>query len=204
MLLWDFLFLMKGKGGLSRGDKGMIKKKYIGTKTGQNLLTAVNEEAMSYIKYKWMLAEGVRKDYPPLMEFFNKIAHNEREHCEIWAEEVYQKKTALEDLMAAIDREVSEGLDTYGEYAKTAREEGFEEIAKKFDMAACIERSHAIQLGEVAKALSDGTVYHSTEEMVWTCMECGNKVVGTIPPVRCPMCSHMNTYIRHTPIEQQI
>ena len=182
----------------------MIKKKYVGTKTGENLLRLVDEEAMSYIKYKWMLAEGLKKDYPPLYEFFCKIAHNEREHCEIWAEEVYQRKTVIEDLIEAIDREINEGLNEYDNCAKTAREEGFEELAKKFDMAACIERSHAIQLSEAAERLKGGTVYTSTEEIIWTCTECGNKLVGTHPADKCPMCGHMHTYIKHTPIEQQL
>ncbi len=187
-----------------KGDYDMIKKKYRGTKTGENLKEAVNEEAMSYIRYKWMLAEGMKEDYPPLNEFFNKIAHNEREHCEIWAEELYQKTTAMEDLMKAIEDETGEGLSVYEEYAKTAREEGFEELAKKFDMASCIERSHAIQLSEVAEHLKQGTVYHDAEELIWTCIKCGNRLIGTDTPKKCPMCGNLNTYIRLTPAEQQL
>ena len=182
----------------------MIKKKYKGTKTAENLMKAVDDEAMSYIKYQWMIGVGLQKDYPPLTEFFGKIARNEKEHCEIWAEELYQKKTVMEDVLDAIDREISEGLGTYDEYAKTAREEGFEELAKKFEMAACIERSHALQLSQIKEHLVQGTMYNSEERIIWTCEECGNRMIGTYPPEICPMCGHKHSYIRHTPVEQVI
>ena len=82
----------------------------------------------------------------------------------------------------------------YKEFAEVAREEGFKEIAAKFEMVAKIEKSHEERYRKLAANKDNKTVYEKDEEVVWICRNCGHLHYGKKAPETCPTCNHPQSY----------
>ena len=82
----------------------------------------------------------------------------------------------------------------YAEFAKTAREEGFEELAKKFEGVAEIEKHHEERYRKLLKNINDKKVFSRDGESIWICRNCGHIVVGKEAPEVCPVCAHPRAY----------
>ena len=95
-------------------------------------------------------------------------------------------KETGENLKAAQEGEHYEWTEMYAQFAKEAKEEGFTEIAKKFELVAAIEKSHDERYGKLLANVQDGKVFARNEGAVWVCLNCGHIYTGTTPPVICP------------------
>lgn len=82
----------------------------------------------------------------------------------------------------------------YPEFAKTAREEGFEDIAFLFEKVADIEKEHEDRYRKLIRNLKDGLVFSSDGDTVWECSNCGHIVIGRKAPEVCPVCKHPQSY----------
>ena len=82
----------------------------------------------------------------------------------------------------------------YAEFAKTARAEGFEDIAKQFEGVAAIEKAHEERYRKLLGNIKDGIVFSREEDMIWECSNCGHIVVGKKAPELCPVCKHPKSY----------
>jgi len=102
--------------------------------------------------------------------------------------------STLENLKTAAEGENYEWTDMYAEFAKTAREEGFEEIAKKFEGVAAIEKSHEERYLKLLKNIEDEKVFSSDGDAIWVCRNCGHIVIGSKAPEVCPVCAHPKAY----------
>ncbi len=89
----------------------------------------------------------------------------------------------------------------YPGMAKTAREEGFEEIAVLFDCLAQIEKEHEERYAKLLKRFEDGTTFSRPKVVKWRCRNCGLVVEGTEPPQQCPACKHPQAYFEVVPEE---
>ncbi len=78
----------------------------------------------------------------------------------------------------------------YPSFARVAREEGFEEIAKTFEAIAVAEKQHEKRYLALAGNVEDGKVFRKDEPVVWRCLNCGYVHEGTEAPDRCPACAH--------------
>ena len=99
-----------------------------------------------------------------------------------------------ENLKAAADGENYEWTDMYDEFAKTAREEGFEQIAKMFEGVGKIEKHHEERYRKLLKNVEDKLVFSSEGDAIWICRNCGHVCVGKEAPKVCPVCAHPQSY----------
>ena len=73
-------------------------------------------------------------------------------------------------------------------------EEGYDEIAAKFELVAGIEQVHEARYVKLRENIENDVVFKNTEVTVWKCRECGNIHVGKEAPEICPVCSHPQAY----------
>ena len=98
------------------------------------------------------------------------------------------------DLVSAAEGENFEWTDMYADFAKTAEEEGFTELAEKFRMVAAIEKTHEERYRALLHNVETKEVFEKSEVKVWECRNCGHIVVGVKAPQVCPVCNHPQAY----------
>lgn len=117
-----------------------MSNKYAGTKTEQNLRDAFAGESQARNKYTYFASVAKKEGYEQMAELFLKTADNEKEHAKMWFKELGELGDTKANLLAAAAGENYEWTDMYESFAKTAEEEGFLALAKKFRMVAAIEK----------------------------------------------------------------
>ena len=165
-----------------------------GTKTELNLMEAFAGESMARNKYTYFASKAKKEGYVQIAELFEATAANEKEHAKMWFKELNGIGTTAENLEAAADGENYEWTDMYDEFAKTADEEGFHELAEKFRLVAAIEKHHEERYRALLKNVETAQVFEKSEVKVWECRNCGHIVVGTNAPDICPTCAHPQSY----------
>ena len=112
----------------------------------------------------------------------------------MWFKELEGIGGTAENLAAAADGENYEWTDMYEGFAKTAEEEGFPELAKKFRLVAAIEKHHEERYRALLRNVEAQEVFQKSEVKVWECRNCGHIVVGASAPEICPTCAHPQSY----------
>ena len=122
------------------------------SKTEQNLKDAFAGESQANRRYLYFAAKADVEGYNDVAAVFRSTAEGETGHAHghlEYLEEVGDPATGLpmgntgENLKASIAGETHEYTDMYPGFAKTARSEGFDEIADWFETLAKAEKSHA-------------------------------------------------------------
>jgi rubrerythrin len=171
-----------------------MENKYSGTQTEKNLLAAFAGESQARNKYTYFASAAKKEGYEQISAIFLKTAENEKEHAKIWFKELGGIGTTAENLGAAADGENYEWTDMYEGFAKTAEEEGFTELAKKFRLIAAIEKHHEERYRKLLSNVESAAVFEKSSVKVWECRNCGHIVVGTKAPDECPACKHPQSY----------
>ena len=123
-----------------------------GTKTEENLKSAFSSEAQANRRYLYFAQRADIEGFNDVAAVFRSTAEGETGHAHghlEYIEEVGDPPTGepigdtRKNLKAAIASETYEYTDMYPGMAKTARDEGFDEIADWFETLARAERSHA-------------------------------------------------------------
>lgn len=112
-----------------------------GSKTEQNLMTAFAGESQARNKYTYFASKARKEGYEQIAAIFEETANNEKEHAKLWFKLLGGIGTTKENLISAAEGENYEWTDMYAEFAKVAREEGFENIAKQFEGVAKVEKN---------------------------------------------------------------
>ena len=172
----------------------MAKTKYSGTQTEKNLEAAFAGESQARNKYTYFASVAKKEGYEQIAELFLKTADNEKEHAKLWFKELSGIGNTAQNLVHAADGENYEWTDMYEGFAKTAEEEGFNELAAKFRMVAAIEKRHEERYRALLKNIETAAVFEKSEVKVWECRNCGHIVVGTKAPQICPVCAHPHSY----------
>ena len=167
---------------------------YAGTKTEQNLQAAFAGESQARNKYTYFASKAKKEGFEQIAAIFLQTADNEKEHAKMWFKELQGIGTTAENLAAAAAGENFEWTDMYEGFAKTADEEGFPELAKKFRGVAAIEKRHEERYRALLKNVEMQEVFKKSEVKVWECRNCGHIVVGTEAPEKCPVCDHPQSY----------
>ena len=94
----------------------------------------------------------------------------------------------MANLLDAAAGENYEWTEMYAEFAKVAKEEGFDRLAWQFEAVAKIEKEHEIRYRALADLLREGKIFAREEEQVWICTNCGHIHVGKTAPEKCPVC----------------
>ncbi|MBQ9169936.1 MAG: rubrerythrin family protein [Bacteroidaceae bacterium] len=169
-----------------------------GTKTEQNLKEAFAGESMARNKYSYFASKAKKDGYVQIAAIFEETAANEKEHAKMWYKllnggKVSDTKTNLAD---AAGGENFEWTDMYARMAKEAREEGFPEIAEKFEQVAAIEKHHEERYRKLLKNIEDAIVFSRDGDVIWQCANCGHIVIGKKAPEVCPVCDHPQSYFQ--------
>ncbi len=171
-----------------------MDNKYKGTKTELNLQAAFAGESQARNKYTYFASKAKKEGFEQIAALFLKTADNEKEHAKMWFKELNGIGNTAENLSAAADGENCEWTDMYEEFAKTAEEEGFTELAEKFKAVGAIEKHHEERYRALLKNVETSQVFEKSTVKVWECRNCGHIVVGTKAPDVCPVCNHPQSY----------
>ena len=169
-----------------------------GTKTEQNLLEAFAGESMARNKYTYYASKAKKDGYVQIAALFEETAANEKEHAKIWFKYLHGGALPGTDvnLADAANGENYEWTDMYSRMAKEAREEGFDEIAAKFEMVGAIEKHHEERYLQLLQNVKGGKVFSKDGDAIWQCSNCGHIVIGKEAPEVCPVCDHPRSYFQ--------
>ena len=168
--------------------------KYQGTQTEKNLQAAFAGESQARNKYTYFSSVAKKEGYEQIAAIFLKTADNEKEHAKMWFKELNGIGDTKANLTAASEGENFEWIDMYEDFAATAENEGFPELAQKFRMVGEIEKHHEERYRELLKNVETAKVFEKSEVKVWECRNCGHIVVGTKAPEVCPVGNHPQSY----------
>jgi rubrerythrin len=174
-----------------------------GTQTQENLIAAFAGESQARNRYTYFSSQARKEGLVQISAIFEETANQEREHAKRFFKfmeggdaEVQAAfpfgviGTTSENLAAGAAGENHEWTELYPSFAKTAREEGFEAIAKAFEAIAVAEKQHEKRYLDLKKNVDAGTVFKKDKPVVWRCMNCGYLHEGTEAPGSCPACIH--------------
>ena len=165
-----------------------------GSKTEANLWTAFAGESQARNKYTYFASQAKKEGYEQIAAIFEETALNEKEHAKIWFKELSGIGTTAENLKVAADGENYEWTDMYDEFAKTAKEEGFDRLAFLFEAVGKIEKEHEERYRKLLANVEEGKVFEAGSVKIWKCRNCGHIVVGTSAPEVCPVCAHPKSF----------
>ena len=171
-------------------------KELKGTKTEQNLQNAFAGESQARNKYTYYASKAKKEGYVQIANIFEETANNEKEHAKMWFKLLHggEVPATTANLLDAAAGENYEWTDMYAQFAKEAREEGFDHIAFLFEEVAKIEKEHEERYRKLLENINDGLVFSRDGDMVWICTNCGHVHVGKKAPEKCPVCDHPQAY----------
>ena len=184
----------KATGGALEVVMETKKTKYAGTQTEKNLEAAFAGESQARNKYTYFASVAKKEGYEQISALFLKTADNEKEHAKMWFKELQGIGNTAENLLSAAEGENYEWTDMYAEFAKTAEEEGFTELAAKFRLVAAIEKEHEERYRALLNNVEMKAVFEKSEIIMWECRNCGHLVMGNKAPQVCPVCAHPQSY----------
>ena len=166
-----------------------------GSHTEANLKQALQGEALAHLKYQFYKSK-ISNYSKYFEEIFEEIIHNEKEHGKLWFKLLNDGDISndIKNLQNAIIGETNEHKEMYPEFARVAREEGFNDIAELFESVAEIEGEHAKTFSEILKCIENDTFFNSDETGFWKCKNCGFRLFGQNAPEECPVCNHPKKY----------
>ncbi len=174
------------------------------SETRINLMRAFAGESQARNRYTIAAQKARKLNLPIISDVFLYTANQEKEHAEVFYDFLKQmsgEKIVISgdypvDNYAEVDRllraaqhgETDEYSSVYPTFAKIAQEEGYPEIAAKFEMIAAVEHVHAERFGKFADLLERNELFSSETETVWMCQNCGHIHTGKSAPGKCPVC----------------
>jgi len=174
-----------------------------GTQTEKNILTAFAGESQARNRYTYFASKAKKQGYGQISSIFEETANQEKEHAKrlfklleggeveiVGAFPAGVIGDTVDNLKAAAGGENHEWTDMYPGFAKTARDEGFGDIAKIFEAIAVAEKQHERRYLALAKNIEDGKVFKKDEPVTWKCQNCGYLHTGSTAPDVCPACAH--------------
>ena len=167
-----------------------------GSKTEQNLMKAFAGESQARNKYTYFASKARKDGYEQIAAIFEETANNEKEHAKMWFKLLNggDISSTEENLKAAAEGENYEWTDMYAEFAKVAKEEGFDRIAYLFEAVGKIEKEHEERYLKLLENLEDGLVFSKDGDKIWKCRNCGHICIGKDAPAVCPVCNHPQSF----------
>lgn len=175
---------------IKRGKNMKLKD----SQTYQNLQAAFAGESMARNKYTFFAERAKKEGYVEISNEFSAIADNERAHAEVWYKLIEGIGDTKANLETAAKGENYEWSTMYSDFAKTAKKEGFSDIAAKFDMVAKIEKRHEDIYLERKENVEKDKVFKKDKSVTWICENCGYTTSGKEAPDKCPVCAHAKGY----------
>lgn len=178
-----------------------------GSKTEQNLLAAFAGESQARNRYTFFASAAKKEGYEQIARAFEETATQEKEHAKRFFKFLEGGDLQITatfpagivgdtkaNLKASADGEKHEWGSMYPDFAKTAREEGFEPVARAFESIAVAEKYHETRYRAFLKNIEEGKVFKKAKKTVWRCINCGYTHEGEGAPENCPACAHPKAY----------
>lgn len=178
-----------------------------GTKTEKNLLAAFAGESQARNRYTFFASQAKKEGLEQISAIFLETADNEKEHAkrffklleggDVEITATYPAGVIADtaaNLLEAADGEKLEWSKLYLDAEKTAREEGFEEVAVQFKEIAEVEEQHEKRYRKLLQNLKEGKVFKRDQVVKWHCRNCGYIHEGKEAPKECPACKHPQAY----------
>ncbi|MEG1426531.1 MAG: rubrerythrin family protein [Oscillospiraceae bacterium] len=166
-----------------------------GSQTEKNLMAAFAGESQAHTKYLYYSSKAKKDGYVQIGNLFEETARNEKEHAKIWFKLLHEgMPETTANLQDAANGEHYEWTDMYAGFAKTAKEEGFDDIARLFEGVAKIEKIHEERYKKLLENIEDGIVFSRDGDKIWKCGNCGHIAIGKNAPTICPVCAHPQSY----------
>lgn len=171
-----------------------MASKYAGTKTEKNLQEAFAGESQARNKYTYYASVAKKAGYEQMSALYLETADQEKEHAKMWFKEFHGIGSVDENLQDAAAGENFEWTDMYKRMAEEAREEGFEELAAKFEGVAQVEAAHEARYKRLLEHYLAGETFKGEAPLGWKCGNCGFIYYGEEAPEVCPVCAHPRAY----------
>ena len=168
--------------------------KYAGTKTEKNLMDAFAGESQARNKYTYYASAARKAGFVQMANLFEETANQEKEHAKMWFKEFHGIGNVEENLVDAAAGENEEWTSMYVRMAKEAREEGFEELAAKFELVAKVEAAHEKRYLKLLESYRNDATFKGNAPLGWKCNNCGYIHEGPDAPEVCPVCNHPLAY----------
>jgi rubrerythrin len=178
-----------------------------GSKTEKNLMGAFAGESQARNRYTYFASKAKKEGFEQIAAIFLETANHEKEHAKrlfkflVGGEAEITASfpagvigSTLENLKASAAGENYEHTQMYPEFAKVAKEEGFDEISGVFKSIAVAEKQHEKRYLDLAGNIAADRVFKREEKVVWKCGNCGYLHEGTEAPEKCPACDHPNSH----------
>ena len=167
-----------------------------GSKTEQNLMTAFAGESQAHVKYGYYASQAKKDGYNQIGAIYTETAGNEKAHAKLWIKALHggSINKTMENLRDAAAGENYEWTEMYAEFAKTAKDEGFDRLAMQFEEVGKIEQEHEERYRALIANIENDRVCKREEKKVWICTNCGKIVVAEQAPEKCPVCDHPQGY----------
>jgi rubrerythrin len=182
-----------------------------GSKTEQNLMMAFAGESQARNRYNYFAGQAKKEGLEQMAAIFDETANQEKEHAkrffkflqggEVQITAIFPAGkigSTMENLTAAAQGEHHEWSELYPSFAKIAKEEGFEAIAKAFLAISIAEKRHEERYLAMLKLLNNGEVFKSGSAVIWRCRNCGYIEEAIEAPQVCPACIHPQSYFETT------
>ncbi len=186
-----------------------------GTKTLENLMKAFAGESQARMRYTYFASVAGKEGYKQIQNIFSETAENEKEHAKVFmklalehldgenpapvdinATYPFSYGDTVANLKSAAAGEHEEAELDYPAFAATAKEEGFPDIAARFNLIAKVEKHHEMRYRSLLKNIEDGTVFKKDGKVYWKCLNCGYIHEGDAAPALCPACQHPQAYFQ--------
>jgi len=177
-------------------DGGTYMPKLKGSKTEENLRTAFSGESQARNKYTYFAGVAKKEGYEQIAAIFEETAENEKAHAKMWFKHLSALGDTKENLKSAAAGEHYEWAEMYKEFAKTAKEEGFDEIAFQMEKIAAIEKHHEERYLKLLENIESGIVFERDKQLDWICLNCGHIHEGKTAPKICPACVHPQSFFK--------
>lgn len=184
-----------------------MKKSIKGTLTEMNLLAAFAGESQARNRYTYFASAAKKEGYEQIAHIFLETADNEKEHAKLFFKYLEGGEVVItagypagvigdtkSNLEAAAAGEKMEWSTLYADFAKTAKAEGFPDVARTFEQVAKVEKFHEARYRKLISNIKDNAVFKKGKKVKWHCLNCGYVLEGESAPKSCPACLHPQSY----------
>ncbi|MFH0826266.1 MAG: rubrerythrin family protein [Candidatus Omnitrophota bacterium] len=178
-----------------------------GTQTEKNLLASFAGESQARNRYTYFASAARKEGFEQIANIFTETAENEKEHAKVFFKHLEGGDTqitatypagmiqdTLRNLEAAAAGENMEWTILYQDFSKTARDEGFPEVARSFEQIAKVEKFHEARYRKLINNVTQKEVFKKKSPVKWHCINCGYVIEGAEPPKECPACKHPQSF----------
>lgn len=186
------------------------------SETLKNLTRAFAAECQDGAKYQYMADEATQNQLSNVSTLLKALATNEMSHAKIFMDLIekhnhggvnvvdieasYQMQCGkFQDLLKIKgDIEKKEAEEIYPAFEKTAKDEGFEDVAKKFEEISKVEKYHSEIFYKLDRLLKNKKLFKSEAKKLWKCINCGYEQLGKEAWDMCPLCEKNQGYVKIT------